>query len=270
MALLPKLSFIEKLQADMDQVEIQEHRSHMGYSSSGEPCKRKVWYEFHWAYQKIIPSKLRRIFETGNIGEDFMKASLESAGYHIHHQQAEVVGVAGHVLGHIDGIIYKDEGDMIIEFKTMNDKNFKELCKKKCKTAKPQYFYQAQAYMGKMNVDKCLLMVYNKNDSTYYFEVIEFDKSIFKEIEETWFDIISSEYPFDKIGTGSPAWFECKFCQAIDICHYNAAIEINCRTCKHVDIEMAGRWSCGLLHKELSTDEQRIGCSRYELNEFVR
>lgn len=259
MALLPKAVEVIKLS---EQDTIENHRPYIGYSSAGEPCDRALWYGFHWINKRIISSKLKRIFDTGHIMEHFMTRALIDAGMLIYDEQVEIIGPHGHVKGHIDGKckgvpLYEDL-EHLLELKTMNEKNFKMVIKKGVKSGFLKYYSQMQAYMGNLDMSCALFVAYNKNTSEIYLERVLFDKPHFDMLESKLTGVLYSEFPLDKIG--EKTWFTCKFCDFYDICHNEAPIDKNCRTCKNSNIEENGKWSCEAHDKELSTEDQRKGC----------
>ena len=79
------------------------------------------------------------------------------------------------------------------------------------------------------------------------------------------FDILTSEHPPKKIG--EKTWYECKMCSARGICHKGEPIYRSCRSCKHVNIEMEGKWSCDLYGEWLNRESQLASCRDYELDE---
>jgi len=254
-------------------IHMRIHRPHMGYSEAGDNCKRKTWYAFHWAYAEEIDARIMRIFETGNIAEEFMTASLDKAHIKVFDQQKEIISHYGHVRGHIDGTVYSlnllGNDKMLLEMKTANDKNFREITKKGVKGAKKDHYHQMQAYMGKLNILNALYMCYNKNDSTYYIEIVPFNRTIFENIERTFFDILTSPGPVDKLVDAVVTWHECKWCPAFDICLKGKQVERNCRTCQFVTIENDGIWRCTKYDKKLSVQEQRDGCDFYILEQLL-
>lgn len=262
MAILP--FDINDVILDADDITILP-RHYMGYSNSGEPCARKIWYDLHWAYKRKIPARIQRIFDTGHMFEEFMTKTLIGAGIAVHSEQKEVVGQHGHALGHIDGICSgvpgNEDEEHLLELKTMNNKNFKELLNKKVKKSKPGYYAQMTSYMGKLKLKNALFMAYNKNDSAFYYEIVPFDQDHFDYLESRLFDVLVSEFPPEKIGTIT--WFECKWCDAKDVCHNNAKPEKNCRTCQQGTLEDAGKWTCGG-QDELSVKAQEKGCSSWK------
>jgi len=60
---------------------------------------------------------------------------------------------------------------------------------------------------------------------------------------------------------------KCKWCDAKDICLNGGSIEINCRTCKHVDMLDGGVWQCTQTGSELTLQEQEDACGQYRLDE---
>ena len=192
---------------------------------------------------------------------------LQSQGLTVHSDQKEIIGFAGHWKGHIDGII---DDDFLWEAKTHNDKSFSDLKKKRVQESKPLHYSQVTAYMGYLGLPQALYMAINKNNSEYYLEYVDFDEDHFKEIKVKTADIITTDVLFKRIGTGRPSWFECKFCNASDVCFGLKKPETNCRTCQHVNVLDKGQWQCGKNDAILSVDEQRAGCSDYELSEMLK
>lgn len=262
MSLLPTPTIVELI----DNNEIYENpRSYIGYSSAGQACDRAIWYKFHWVKKRTISARLQRIFSTGHIMEEHMIKSLESIGIIVTDEQKEVVGPHGHIKGHIDGLCTGVPGNEkeihLVEFKTANDKRFKNMQKIGIKRAEKGYYGQAQAYMGKLELKTTFFMVYNKNDSSYYIEIIPFDLPAFERLENKLLTILYSEFPLDKIGTKT--WFECKFCDLYNVCHNNEPVNMNCRTCEYVEIEDDGEWKCSLKAKTLSYFDQNEGCYKW-------
>ena len=263
MSLIP--NDINDLIIDGDDI-VSLPRPYMGYSTSGEPCARKLWYDLHWVYKRRIGARLQRIFNVGHNTEDQMIEHLASNSIKVWGEQDEVVGHGSHILGHIDGLcngIPNNEEEVhLLELKTMNDRAFKDVIKNGVKKSKPGYYAQMTSYMGKLGLKNGLFMSYNKNDSSYYYELIEFDSEHFKYLEARLFDILVSEFPLDKIGPKT--WFECKWCDAKDVCHNGAKPEVNCRTCQQCTIEDKGKWSCGTDDKDLDLDAQIKGCKFWQ------
>lgn len=245
-----------------------EHRTYLGYSGAGHPCARKLWYDLHWAGTQLISPRLQRIFDTGHNAEDFMIKQLESKGIEVFGEQEEVVGHAEHILGHIDGMCTGVPGlageAVLLEMKTMNDKAFKDVVKNKVKKSKPGYYAQMMCYMGKLGISHGLFMSYNKNDSSYYYEIIDFDKAHYEYLESRLFDTLTASIIPERLG--GKTWFECRFCSYKDICHNNVKPDENCRTCAQGTIEDRGAWTCDG-KKKLDKEAQQKGCASWTILE---
>ena len=119
-----------------------------------------------------------------------------------------------------------------------------------------------QLYMHYFKLTRALFVSVNKNDDSLYIERVEFDAAVSKEYIEKGEGILLSELPPGKQFT--PTWYECKWCAAKEICHEGKEIDKNCRTCKYCDIANEGIWECSLENARLTTDQQRLGCNKYE------
>ena len=266
-----------EIKLEMKEIPLS-HRPYLGYSQIGHPCARFLWYSFHWAYKSEISPRVQRLFQRGHDEELIQIADLIKAGCDFSGSQDEIVGIGGHVKGHIDGLVSNVPGAPktlhLYEGKTANDKRFKEYCKiplepnghanTRLKRWSPTYYAQVNAYMGKMKLTRCLFVVTNKNNEARKYDRIHFDKAEYELNEEKALTILTSEFPLTKLGEST--WFECKYCNARSVCHFDETPERNCRTCEHACIENDGVWSCEKHGQELSVAIQRVGCQDgYEL-----
>lgn len=252
--------------------ELAVHRPYLGMSEIGHSCERFLWYKFHWCYQEILTARMQRLFARGHREEPVIIAELNKVGIRVYDEQLEVEGVHGHVKGHIDGkaigVIEAPKTEHLAEFKTMNAKAFKEVNDKGVRASKPVYFSQAQSYMGKLKLTRTLFVADNKNDDSMYIERLYFDKDIYDNLMVRTERIILSEVPPER--KFKRTWYECKYCSAFTICHGTFPVEQTCRTCKNVDILMKGEWACNKYGMVLATDQQRLGCTNYEVMNGLR
>jgi hypothetical protein len=242
-----------------------ENRAYLGYSTSGSPCKRATYYGFHWVSSEKISARTNRIFETGHQLEETIIIDLINNGYKVTERQMGVIDETGHVQGHIDAVIILDGQRCLLEIKTANESNFNKLVKHGVKIAKLPYYMQMQAYMNKLGILKGLFLAYNKNDCSYYTEIIQFNPGVAKDIDRIFFSILTDEQIPDKIST-DPDDFECSWCSFKQVCHFNADVNQNCRTCQFVSIEMQGKWYCTMNETDLTIEEQKVGCKKYKQN----
>jgi len=243
----------------------QDKRDYLGMSLVGHPCSRYIWFSFRWAFTEMFSARIIRLFNRGHREEEVMVAELEKIGIKCHSFQQEFISCWGHMKGHCDGmadgVIEAPKTRHLLEFKTMSDKYFKEVCKLGVEQSKPIYYGQCQIGMKHYNLKRCLFMAVNKNDDSYYVERIKYDKDYADELEDKAKGIILSEVPIQ--APFKPTWYLCKFCPAQYICHYKEDMEISCRTCKNVSLGKQGKWFCND-EIELDHDAQVEACDAYQ------
>ena len=269
MAKLPKLSLVELI----DSIIHEDYpRPHLGGSQIGSPCQRSLVYMFNWAYKIGIPAKSYRIFRMGDDIEQRIIEALESVGIEVFDTQVRMTDKTGHAGGSIDGKLrnvpgYEDD-TFLFEAKSMNQNNFMDTKNKGVQEGKPQYYSQMQMYMGRLGLSIGLFVAMNKNTSELYTEMIPFDANHFDDLVCREQNIILAQNinEFPKINN-NPSWYQCKFCDAKYVCHHEAKVEMNCRTCEHSEIHNEGRWWCPQNAVFLDCEEQKTGCSKYKLDE---
>lgn len=265
MALIPKREDAKyELNDKMSEPELP--RPYLGLSSIGTKCHRKLQYDHYWAYTKSHSARIQRLFQVGHDAEPKLVMEMEKLGLTFHSDQYQVVGFGGHWKGHIDGVLENEEREHLAEFKTHNDKSFKDLKKKKLKLSKPGHFDQMTSYMGYTELKTGKYIAYNKNDSEIYVQDVPFDNEHFKELQRKESEIVMAEELLPKIGNGTSNWFECKLCDARNTCHKGKEIPVTCRSCQNVDVLPNGIWSCGITMCALDIVEQKAACEKYSLS----
>ena len=269
MAKLPEDTRLKTEKAIEDEKILQAPRSYLGMSGLGGKCSRAMWYGFRLCSKRYITPRENRLFQRGHREEPIIVADLEAAGMVHYDDQAEVIDGHGHIKGHCDGKLRNvpdaPKTDHLAEFKTANDKNFKDMVKKAVKKSKPVYYGQMVLYMYKFRLKRALFVMVNKNDDKRYYERVSCDNKHAKELIQKGIDIISSEVPLEKIG--SSTWFECKWCDHYELCHFGAQPEKTCRSCMFCDIHNEGKWACSMRDTWLTWEVQQKGCSAYRLME---
>ena len=275
MALIPKRNLLNEVleQGDVE----QEFRTYIGMSSLMGPCQRRIWYDFHWAYVRKIPKRIQRIFNRGHYEESVIVKDFEAAGIEVlftGDNQAEMVDDTGHIKGHSDGILTNVPGaektPHLFEGKTMKHSRYVQYIKLGLEKFDRAYWGQIHTYMGEQKLTRCVFAACNKDTDERDFQRIKYEPEVHEEAMSIGFDILTAEFPPKKIG--EKTWYECKTCNAKEICHKGAKINKTCRSCKHVNIEMEGKWSCGIMKangvdSDLSKDDQLAACKLYELSE---
>lgn len=252
-------------------------RDHLGASILGQKCPRSIWYSFRWAYQKHHTGRMIRLFGRGHSEEPKLVQWLREAGAVVHETDPEtghqfrIVDHNGHFGGSCDGIVenlerFGLEGRGLLEFKTHNDKSFKELKTKGVATAKGQHYIQMQLYMHYLGLPWALYVAINKNDDTLYMEVVHYRASLAEQLIDKSRDLIGTQHPPKKINEDG-SWFECKFCDYRHVCQNGGKLHKNCRSCinaKPVLEGEAGAWYCDKWKQEIPKKFLRSGCDEWE------
>ena len=213
-------------------------------SSAGHECPRKLWLDYRNVSFKKIPSRMLRIFETGNIYEARGVSYINDAhGMKVKDQQKEFKD--GIARGFIDGIVEFDgpEEDWLLEIKSSKETYFNQIKKHGVKEKKLEHYVQCQIYMHWTGLNKCLYMIINKNTDDIHFEVLDYEKSLAgMYLQRIKSEPLKTEMP-DGI-SDNPTYYLCKLCPHYDFCHFSKAAIPTCRTCKnYVPSEEGGK--CG-------------------------
>ncbi len=272
-----KINTIDAINKSVEAAEKGGHRAHLGGSQIGAPCERALWYQFRWTDKAQFDGRMLRLFRRGQNEEDVMIADLRAAGVEVVEldpstgNQVRIAAVSGHFGGSIDGTA-KGIKEMptewvLLEFKTHNEKSFKELQKKGVEAAKPQHFAQMQVYMYRTGAKACYYMAVNKNTDHLYGELVRANDKFGADLIAKASDVIKAEAPPPKISR-DPSWYQCRFCDFSDVCHQEKWPEINCRTCANASPvvhddplhEGPAVWRCGHWDQQIPEDAQREGC----------
>lgn len=277
MAILPK---IEKtpLQLAMeclnDEPNVSDKRGYLGMSAIGNPCHRALQFLHYGCVQVSHTSRVNRLFDDGHNAESQLKAELRKIGIDTYSEQLELIGITGHIQGHIDGLgkFFNDkfkciEGEFLVEYKTHNKDNFKSVKTKGVKASHPGHYDQVIMYMHHLNLTQTLYVAKCKDNSEIYLEIIDYDSEHFDTLQRRVIEVITADSLLPRIGNNNPTWFQCKLCDACDICFGREEPSKDCRNCQHVDVMDEGKWKC-TLHNEFLDDT--IHCSDYELGDIFK
>jgi len=229
-----------------------EHRPHLGGSQIGNDCSRALWYQFRHAWRPSFDGRMLRLFETGDREEDRVVSNLRAVGVKVWEKDPETglqvrfEACGGHFALSLDGVgegFAESNKPHTLEFKTMNDKNFKALKNLGCKKSKPVYWAQCQIGMHLAGIDRCYFFSVNKNTDEMYGERIKLNKAEAKLLVSKAENIVFSATPPSKLHEDPSNW-QCKFCSYFAVCHGSKIPEVSCRTCSHVTPEKDGTWTC--------------------------
>ena len=247
---------------------VSEHRNHLGASLMGEPCSRKLWYNFRHVKLEKHSGRISRLFQVGHEAEPRFKMYLEGIGFKVNlfdeatQEQHHIYAHNGHYGGSLDGIAFHQEyGTFLCEFKTngtgsgYNDVSAKGLAK-----AKPKHFAQMSQYGWHYKLKYGLYLIENKNDSDITVQIVELDWKLGQELQNKAGDIINARTPPAKISLNE-SYFDCKYCAFVDICHNGECVETNCRSCRYSKPVEDKRWYCEKHSGLIPEDFVAKGCS---------
>ncbi len=249
-----------------------EHRNHLGASSIGDECWRKLWYTFRWVKLGQAEGRMRRLWNRGHREEPVFEEFLIWAGIRIKtinpetDKQYVFSKVNGHYGGSTDGIAiitWADKLEIIGEFKTFGSKYFEKLKKEKVKLSNPKYYKQMVSYGKEFKCRNGLFCAVNKDNDEVYFEFVDLDWSLADEMEKKATDIIYAQLPPPRISE-QPAYWLCKGCTFNGICHHGEAVEKNCRSCVHAVPAEKAQWGCGKFGQLIPKDFLKVGCNEHK------
>lgn len=240
------------------QRENEKPRGYLGASSIGRPCARELWLGFRHAFIARFPGRMLRLFERGQREEAMFIEELKRLGAEVHEvdekgRQFRVSFFGGHFAGHMDGAvghlnIDAIKGWCVAEFKTHNAKSFAKLESNGVRESKPEHYAQMQVYMHGTGMKQALYMAVNKDTDHLYCEVIEYDEAAAKALLDRAEDIIFGKNAPPRISE-DPAHWQCRYCNAADVCHGREAPRITCRTCVYSSPTREGSWECTRGHE---------------------
>jgi hypothetical protein len=270
--ILPKME-------DAYQESSDGYRRHLGASLIGRDCAFSLWLGFRWAKVSRFKERILRLFNRGHLEEAHFLAMLESAKIPIWYEtpeggQFKFSDIQGHFGSSLDGVVKIPEllgKPAYAEFKTHNDKSFNKLVKEGVRDSKFEHFVQMQICMNAHNLKYGVYFAVNKNDDTLHIEIIEVDKVTVKNYLTRAKGVIYAKDGLPRISNKS-SWWQCKFCDHLDICHNKAKPEINCRTCVYAEA-VNGGWHCtnsgfskSSGHTLLDKDFMKRGCVMHTYN----
>lgn len=245
-----------------------EHYDSLGISVglAATECDRALWFIFRWCADPERPDGQKvSIFRTGDIWEERLVADLEAIGCEVEGQQDRIRLSAGHVRGKIDGraigLPEAPKTEHLCEFKSSNDKAFKELQKDGCKKAKPLHYAQVQLGMHALGLSRGLYLVVNKNTDERYAERIEYDVEYCLRLLARLERIIAADEPPIRLCKKRDD-FRGIFCRQTAVCWGEEMPRATCRSCIHATPLMTGNaaWDCARWQQPLSFDDQKAAC----------
>ncbi len=207
--------------------EGQRPRDYLGASRIGEPCARRLVYEFTKIPVdpgKDFEGRTLRIFEAGHVFEDLAIRWLRAAGLDLRTEKRDggqfgFETAGGRIRGHVDGVIVggPEVGlawPVLWEHKALKASSWSDTSKKGVQISKPVYFGQMQIYMAYMGLGSALFTALNKDSCELYHEHVPFDPAAAQALSDKAVDVLRAADAGDllpRIAT-SPDFFLCRFC----------------------------------------------------------
>ncbi len=266
----------DSIDTDCETKTVPRHSWRISPSNLGDKCARKLWYKFRWTALEKIGGRQSRLFRRGHGEEEKVIALLRATGWEVIEkdpsregqeiQQYRVKDFEGHLSGWLDGVcrhpVHTNNEWWLLEIKTYNDKRFNELVKKTVVLSDPKYYTQCAIYMMKRDLAATLFFAVNKNDDDIHCEVIARNDEEATVNLQRAHHIIASTTPPPRISDNS-AYFECKFCPMLGVCHQGKPYEKNCRSCVNGAPGLKGEWFCTLYQQTVPVDFVPKGCDQY-------
>ncbi|HAB90287.1 MAG TPA: oxidoreductase [Bacteroidetes bacterium] len=256
------------------------HRDHLGASLIGDSCSRKLWYLFRWVKPAKFDSATRtqgqvlRLFNRGHREEPAIIKLLEKSGHRFlpvpegQDQHRITLKCNGHFGGSLDAVgylpeIFNFDDQVLYEFKTAGETQFRRLKKAGVKADKPLHWAQMCVYGKDKGIHHGLYLCVNKNTDEIYIEFLVLDWNLAETMEMKAEAIIEADEAPAKIAM-SASHFVCKWCNFKDVCHYDEPVDVNCRSCKHSKAVENSQWKCKLADQVIPKDVVKLGCELHE------
>lgn len=254
-----------------------DYREYLGASMLGAGCKRAVYYSFRWFGMKRFPGRILRLFDRGREAEEKLTLHMRNIGIKVEDldpktgQQFAYKRFNGHIGGHADGFVtglLEDPADRyVIDYKTANDSNFKQVLKHGLKQTFYKYYVQITMYMKWSGVHKGVFLFLNKNNDELYQERITYSDQDATALENGGKYLVTTTEIPPKISK-YPDHYVCKMCDHYETCHFEQKPPKNCRTCiwsRPITLEgVTPNWECSKYSKQLSKEQQLQGCNSWE------
>lgn len=217
----------------------QPRREYLGASMLGDPCSRRIQYEYVGAPKdqgKDFNGQTLRIFDAGHQFEALSVKWLRGAGFDLRTEKADGgqfgFSVAkGRIKGHIDGVIVGGPSWFVFpslwEHKALKDKSWQDLAKRGLAISKPLYAAQVALYQGYMpDLARCpaLFTALNKDTQELYHELVPFDASLAQSTSDKAVNILQATDAGQQLPriAANPDFYLCLCCPYAERCWHGA------------------------------------------------
>lgn len=227
-------------------------------SKLGGECIAQIWYAFRWVARSPIDGQSARRMDRGTDRENSLVKYLRQAGWTVQDTDPSKEGkkfnqwnfkaLDGHVSAYLDGIMWHPDffggGKVLLELKTMAKGRFGRLASKRSlMVTEPEYYGQIQPYMGAYGLPYCVFFAECQDTQEIYVEVIRFDPDYAARLLTIAEAVKNSRLRPARVAQ-SPTYHGCKRCEFLNVCHYDANVDRNCRSCVNAIAAEGGRFYC--------------------------
>jgi len=221
----PRELFVKTIDTALED-ETQRRRDYLGGSALGEPCARRLQYDYMGAPEDApIAARTRRIFHRGHQGEDWMAEWIRAAGFDLktHKPSGAQFGFEdcdGRLKGHIDGVIVSGPDWMNVpalwENKVLGAKGWKSVERHGVAKAYPKYAAQIAVYQAYMKLADApaVFTALNADTMEILAEFVPFDAALAQESIDKAVRILTATDAGEMLPrvADAPDAFACKFC----------------------------------------------------------
>lgn len=220
--------FVAMIDAAIDRdAQSEKRREYLGGSAVGEPCLRRLQYEYQNAPKDDgadFNPRIRRIFHRGHQGEDWMAQWIRNAGFDLRTekdgQQFGFDDCDGRFKGHIDGVIIGGPDGFkfpaLWENKVLGAKGFAQIKRHGVEKAYPKYAAQVATYQAYMQLAEhpAFFTALNADTMEIHLELIPFNQALAQESIDKAAQVLAACDHRETLprATEDPTSFVCRFC----------------------------------------------------------
>jgi hypothetical protein len=267
-------AMLKAVDSQIEAANTEGYRSHLGASVVGNECLRYLFYHFHWMHKESYPGRMLRLFEVGHGLESRVRHWLKSIGFQFIDgleetgTQLKFSDLYGHFGGSVDGVFVAPGWGILeptgLECKTSGTGSpFNDLDKKGMRETKQQHYIQNSVYGKGLQFKNILYICENKNDSSWYFELVPLDLDVAESAyKKAQFVIFDAQEPPKKISE-KRNFFLCGMCSMQGICHDGKRTDVNCRSCRNSRPVQDAQWYCTLYNSLIPSDAILAACPQH-------
>ena len=225
--------FVSLIDAAIDRAK-EAPRNYLGASAIGEPCKRRLQYDYTGAKQNDgsgFSPKTRRIFRRGHEAEEWIIGWIRDAGFTLKTKgrdgkQFGFSDCDDRFKGHVDGVIVDGPQGFrypaLFEAKCLGAKGYAQLVKHGVAKAYPKYAAQVAVYQAYLQLAEhpAVFVALNADTCDIHVEFVPFNQVLAQENIDKAAQVLEATSHGEVMPrvTDDPDSFSCKFCPYSELC----------------------------------------------------